>query len=80
MNINDSFKERKMVKLYATDKAFSMNSGLTVYRRAFIDIMPECPSEVSYLIYEAINRGWIKLGAYAPEEQIAWEKLRGISS
>jgi hypothetical protein len=79
MPIVDDFKERKMVKLVSSDPGFAMDSGLCVYQRSFLEILPQCPNEYIFILQQAINMGWIRLGAYVPEEQYTWEKLKGIT-
>lgn len=79
ITFDNPFTERKLIKLGSKDSAFSIYSGLAVYRRSFLEYMPDCPSEYAYLITDSFRRDWIRLGAYVPEEQYMWEKLKGYT-
>lgn len=69
-------KQRKMMRIDSKDPAFRITDGLAVYARAALEIERDCPSDVIYLYQQGIERGWIKLVAYVPEDQYAWEKLK----
>ena len=75
MEINS--KVRKIRSLKRGDPQFHIFSGGTMYPRASLQIPNICPPETQLLLAEAIEKGWIEVIAWVPEDQLLWDKLKG---
>lgn len=75
MFITDSPK-KKFVKLTSKDPGWVQTDGLVIYPRAGVDINPQCPTNVVWLLQEAFQKGWVELSVQVPEKTLMWETLQ----
>jgi len=68
--------KKKFVKVTEDDKAWCQTDGMVVYTRAGLEISPECPDKIVWLLHNAINKGWLKQVAYVEEKTLMWETLQ----
>ena len=57
------------------DPLFKITGKLTVCNRAGLEIDTQCPTYVSNLILDAVNRGWLKPIAYVTERELIFQGL-----
>ena len=75
MFITDEPK-KKFVRITQTDSAWTQTNGLATCTRAALEISPHCPSNISWIIQDALNKGWIRQVAYVDEKSLMWETLQ----
>lgn len=59
------------------DPRWIQSDGLAWYERACLEVSPECPSEVVFILQNAMSKGWITQSVYVPEKTLMWETLGG---
>lgn len=50
--------------------------GFTMVPRASLEISNICPSAMRLMIERAFTEGYLKIQAYVPDAEYAWEKLQ----
>lgn len=68
-------RESNIRTIRQDDPDFKIVDGLTVYPRAMVHILPQCPWQVRDQINFALAKGYLKLVAHVPDNQLVWEKL-----
>lgn len=63
-------------KIPQSDPDFHFKSGLTICSRASLEISDLCPENMKLMIHRAWADGYLKLVAYVPDSEYAWEKLQ----
>lgn len=58
------------------DKEWLLNDGWMVSPRAGLEISDECPHEYKLMLYQAINKGWIRPIAYVYGKTLTMDALR----
>ena len=74
MTFTTSKTKIKLIKSGDPDFTFSTD-GITVTRRAGIEIDPKCPMGYRELLIQAVSRGWIKPFAVMKDNELMWDKL-----
>lgn len=64
----------KIIKQGESD--FHFVDGFTMVPRASVEISSICPSAMRLMIERAFSEGYIKVQAYVPDSEYAWEKLQ----
>lgn len=73
--INISVANTSVKEIDHGDPLFTINTGLTITQRAGIKINTNCPAEYSYMLVQAIERGWIQPVAYVTDQEYMMMKL-----
>lgn len=68
-------RSNQFVCLDDTNSEFVMTDGVVVARRAALYIGPECPKNISLIITNAVNNGWLKPIAFMKESEYLIAKL-----
>ena len=63
-------------KIPQVDPEFHFKSGFTICSRASLEISELCPEHIKLMIHRAMGEGYLKLVAYVPDTEYAWEKLQ----
>lgn len=58
------------------DPKFMITDGLVVSPRAGFEINQNCPKEYRYIIFECIERGWLKPVAHIHGKELTMDSMR----
>lgn len=68
--------ETTTTRLTEDDKQFYITDGVSIIKRAGFEITEDCPTDHTWIIHNAVHKGYIKIFANVKDEELTWAKLK----